>query len=705
MKQIPGGVTAPKGFRAWGVHCGVKSKKADKKDLALILSDQECAAAAVYTMNRVKAAPLYVTMEHLEDGTAWGVAANSGNANACCPMSHEYAEEMARLAARATGRAPADFVVASTGVIGQTLNIAAIRAGMPEAAAGLTAGPEGSDAAARAIMTTDTVKKELALACSIGGRTVTLGAIAKGSGMIHPNMGTMLCFVTTDCAITREMLSEALREVVPRTFNRVTVDGDTSTNDMCAVLANGMAGNPLIEWKDDGYTVFLKALRQLCQELARAIAGDGEGASRLITCAVREARSEESAERLAKAVVGSPPGEGRHVRRRRKLGPGAVCHGLLQGPLPPRVCGHFLLLRRGCCGRLPGRHGSGLRRGGRPEHPLPGRGGHRRPPPRGRARGHLLGLRPDVRICEDQRRLQNMRGAARAPLPKEANPMSDVTLRAQVLAEALPYIQKYYGKTIVIKYGGSAMISRELREAVIGDVILLSLVGIHVVVVHGGGPEISAMLKKLGKESRFVDGLRCTDAETMDVVQQVLCGKVNKNLAATLNRRGGRAIGLCGLDAGLFQARLLDAKYGLVGELARVDPAPVRDYLTAGYIPVVSTVAQGVDGENAYNINADTAAARLAVALGAEKLILLTDVHGLLRDPADESTLLQKVGLSEVPLLVREGVIQGGMIPKVECCVEAVRSGVERTHILDGRIPHSILIELLSDEGIGTMIL
>ena len=201
--------------------------------------------------------------------------------------------------------------------------------------------------------------------------------------------------------------------------------------------------------------------------------------------------------------------------------------------------------------------------------------------------------------------------------------MSDVTLRAQVLAEALPYIQKYYGKTIVIKYGGSAMISRELREAVIGDVILLSLVGIHVVVVHGGGPEISAMLKKLGKESRFVDGLRCTDAETMDVVQQVLCGKVNKNLAATLNRRGGRAIGLCGLDAGLFQARLLDAKCGLVGELARVDPAPVRDCLTAGYIPVVSTVAQGVDGENAYNINADTAAARLAVDLGAEKLCLL----------------------------------------------------------------------------------
>ena len=284
--------------------------------------------------------------------------------------------------------------------------------------------------------------------------------------------------------------------------------------------------------------------------------------------------------------------------------------------------------------------------------------------------------------------------------------MSDpVVTRATVLAEALPYIQKFYGKTVVVKYGGNAMISEELRRAVIGDIILLNLVGIHVVVVHGGGPEISGMLRRIGKESRFVDGLRYTDEETMDIVQQVLCGKVNKDLVATLNRRGGKAIGLCGMDAGLFQAQQLDEKYGLVGEIVKVNPAPVRDSLKDGYIPVVSTVAQGVDGENAYNINADTAAAKLAVALGAEKLILLTDVRGLLRDPGNEETLIHVVGLSDVPQLVREGVIQGGMIPKIECCVEAVRSGVERTHILDGRIPHSILIEMLSDEGIGTMIL
>ena len=282
---------------------------------------------------------------------------------------------------------------------------------------------------------------------------------------------------------------------------------------------------------------------------------------------------------------------------------------------------------------------------------------------------------------------------------------SHVAQRAQVLAEALPYIQKYYGKTIVVKYGGNAMISEELRQAVISDIILLHLVGIQVVVVHGGGPEISAMLKKIGKESKFVDGLRYTDAETMEVVQQVLCGKVNKDLVATLNSMGGRALGLCGMDADLFQAKKLDEKYGLVGEMVQVDPAIVHDALSDGYIPVVSTVAQGVDGETAYNINADTAAAKLAVALGAEKLILLTDVRGLLRDPADEDTLLPVVELSKVPGLVKDGVIKGGMIPKVDCCVEAVRSGVKDAVILDGRIPHSILIELLSNEGIGTMLL
>ena len=257
LKEISGGVCAAKGFKAAGVCCGVKGGHVDgpqtilpsakgKNDLAMILSDCECAAAAVYTLNRVKAAPIYVTMGNLEDGVCRGVIANSGNANACAPNSHEHAEEMCALAAKAAGLKPADFVVASTGVIGQELNIAAIQKGMPEVVSALS--EDGSDAAAQAIMTTDTVKKETAVSVNIGGKTVTIGAIAKGSGMIHPNMGTMLCFITTDCAITWELLQDALHEIVPRTFNRVTVDGDTSTNDMCVVLANGMAGTELSEW-------------------------------------------------------------------------------------------------------------------------------------------------------------------------------------------------------------------------------------------------------------------------------------------------------------------------------------------------------------------------------------------------------------------------------------------------------------------------
>lgn len=281
--------------------------------------------------------------------------------------------------------------------------------------------------------------------------------------------------------------------------------------------------------------------------------------------------------------------------------------------------------------------------------------------------------------------------------------MSSHEQQAQTLIEALPYIQKFTGKTIVVKYGGNAMISDELRRAVMSDVILLNLVGIRVVAVHGGGPEISAMLKMIGHESKFVDGLRYTDVTTMDIVQAVLCGKVNKDLVSQLNRLGGRAVGLCGMDGQLFQAEQMDEKYGLVGRITGVNPEPVKNALEHGYIPIVSTVAQGVDSDTAYNINADTAAAKLAESLGAEKLILLTDVRGLLRDPKDESTLIHVVRTREVPALVEEGVISGGMIPKMQCCVDAIHGGVERVHILDGRIPHSILIELLSDEGIGTM--
>jgi len=274
--------------------------------------------------------------------------------------------------------------------------------------------------------------------------------------------------------------------------------------------------------------------------------------------------------------------------------------------------------------------------------------------------------------------------------------------RAGVLVQALPYIQKYYNKIIVVKYGGNAMINDELKEAVMGDIVLLSLIGIKIVLVHGGGPEITDMLKKINKESRFVDGLRVTDKESVDIVQMVLAGKINKNLVNALQLKGGKAIGLSGMDGHMIKAVQMRPELEYVGEVTEVNTQPILDVLEMGYIPVISTV--GCDNEgNVYNINADTAASRLAGALKAESLISMTDIAGLLRDKDDPSTLISKVYVSDVGELVRDGVISGGMIPKVECCIEAIRQGVHKVFIIDGRVPHSILIELMTDEGIGTM--
>lgn len=274
--------------------------------------------------------------------------------------------------------------------------------------------------------------------------------------------------------------------------------------------------------------------------------------------------------------------------------------------------------------------------------------------------------------------------------------------RAKILTEALPYIQKYNDKILVIKYGGNAMINEELKAAVMGDIVLLSLIGIKVVLVHGGGPEISDMLNKVGKKSEFVNGLRVTDEETMDIVQMVLAGKVNKSLVNFIENIGGKAIGLSGTDGHMIQAEMKDPALGFVGEVTDIDTSIILDVLDKGYIPVISTIGCDKEG-NVYNINADTAAAKIAGKLQAESFISMTDIRGLLRDKDDEDTVIPVVNVSEAPQLIHEGIISGGMIPKIECCIEAIRQGVGQVFIIDGRVPHSILIEVLTDEGIGTM--
>ncbi len=275
--------------------------------------------------------------------------------------------------------------------------------------------------------------------------------------------------------------------------------------------------------------------------------------------------------------------------------------------------------------------------------------------------------------------------------------------RAEVLVQALPYIKRYRGKIVVIKYGGNAMNDETLKQQVMEDIVLLRLVGIKVVLVHGGGPEISELMDKLGKQPEFVDGLRVTDKDTVDIVQMVLAGKINKTLVNLIEAKGGRAIGLSGIDGRMIEAKIKDPRLGYVGEITKVRVSPVLDLLEKDYIPVISTVACDPDG-NTYNINGDTAAAFLAGALEAERLILMTDIAGILRDKDDPDTLLPILTLREAKSLHNKGVISGGMIPKVECCVQALRQGVKNTVIMDGRIPHSILMELLTDEGAGTLI-
>ncbi len=280
--------------------------------------------------------------------------------------------------------------------------------------------------------------------------------------------------------------------------------------------------------------------------------------------------------------------------------------------------------------------------------------------------------------------------------------MIDNAERAKILIEALPYIKEYNGKILLVKYGGSAMTDENLKKAVMGDLVLLSLIGVKVVLVHGGGPEITDMLGKIGKKTQFVDGLRVTDAETADVVQMVLAGKVNKSLVNLLQSLGGKAMGLSGADGGLIRAKQLKPELGFVGEIESLDVRPVLDLLEGGYIPVISTVGYDADG-NVYNINADTAAARIAGMLKAQSFINMTDTAGLLADENDESTLISRIFVSEAQRLIKQGKLSGGMIPKVNCCIEAIRRGVKKVFIIDGRVPHSILIETLTDAGMGTM--
>lgn len=659
MKIISGGVCAAKGFKASGVHCGIR-KNRTKRDLALIYSEKVANAAAVYTTNLVKGAPLIVTKNHIADGKAQAVICNSGNANTCNANGVEIAERTSDLLASVLGIKPADIVVASTGVIGQPLNITPIASGIPALKAGLG---DHSDQAAEAIMTTDTIPKEIAVSFEIGGVECKMGGIAKGSGMIHPNMATMLVFITTDCAISSEMLQKALSSDIAETFNMISIDGDTSTNDMVTVLANGLAGNKEISKEGDDFNEFMKALNTITVWLCRRIAADGEGATKLLECKVSGAKDKETAKTVAKSVVCSSLTKAAMFGSDANWGRVLCAIGYSGADVDVNKIDVWFKSDKSSI--LVCENGAGLR--------------------------------PDIRLCQDKRRLPHL-------IAKNGGKDMNISNaeRARVLVHALPYIQDYAGKIVVVKYGGNAMTSEKLKDSVMRDIVLLWLIGIKVVLVHGGGPEITDMLQKTGKKSEFVNGLRVTDKETADIVQMVLAGKVNKSLVNLVENKGGKAMGLSGIDGHMIEAKIKDEKLGFVGEITNVNIQPILDVIDKGYIPIVSTI--GCDSEgNVYNINADTAAAKIAGALNAESLISMTDISGILQDKDDPDTLISVIKADEVPALIKSGIIGGGMIPKAECCINAIKWGVHRVFIIDGRIPHSILIEMLTDEGMGTM--
>ena len=693
MKIIEGSVCASRGFTANGIHCGLRRNKS-RKDIAVILSEVPANAAAVYTRNLVKGAPLIVTKEHLKDGKARAILCNSGNANTCSPNGIAIAEEMSELIAAQLGISANDVIISSTGVIGQKLNMDVIRAGIPVLARNLS--EKGEDAAADGILTTDTTRKSMAVEFELDGKVCHLGAIAKGSGMVHPNMATTLLFVTTDVAISSEMLQKALRTDVSNTFNMVNVDGDTSTNDMAAIMANGLAGNREITEEGEDFAVFMKALNTVTVHMCRMIAGDGEGCSKMFECIVTGAADKETAKTVAKSVVtstlvkaaifGADANWGRVIAAIGYSGADIDIHRI-EISFESEV-GSVTVCKNGYHSEFSEELAREI------------------------LEGKEIWIKVDLDSgteeatawgCDLTYEYVKINGNYRKFKEKRMELFFTNQQRAEILTQALPYIKRYNSKIVVIKYGGNAMVNEQLKEQVMADIALLHTVGVKVALVHGGGPEINQLMDRLGKKPEFVNGLRVTDRETVDIVQMVLAGKVNKDLVNLLCRSGVDAMGISGIDSSLIQAERKSEDLGYVGKVTGVNIRPVMDLMNNGYIPVISTVARGEDG-TVYNINGDTAAAFIAGALGAERLILMTDISGILMDKDDPSSLIPNVNEARAEELKAKGIISGGMLPKVNCCLEALHRGVENVIIMDGTVPHSILMELLTDEGAGTMV-
>jgi acetylglutamate kinase len=634
------------------------------------------------------------------------VLANSGNANALTgPAGLDDVSVIRSAVADALGVQKRAVLTASTGVIGARLPAMKIVTALPALVEQLGDHP---DLAAEAIMTTDTRPKMAAREVTLGGKTAIVSAICKGSGMLAPQLATTMCILTTDAAVTPRALQDLLARAVRRTVEMVTVDGEMSTNDCVYLLANGLAGNPRIQEPGPDLSVLEAAVTDLLGEMARAMAADGEGATRMMEVVVTGAPSEEIAKDCAKSIASSPlvkaavfgadPNWGRILAT---VGARAGAEGWPIDPFKARVTLQGVTV---FADRAPveiDREALRVRmRESRVDVVVELAGGE------ARAVAWGCDLSYDyVKINADYSSLIVQKPDGMIAKEDKVSSYSPAFKRA-LLAEALKYISAFSGQIAVIKYGGAAMVKESLKEAFAEDVTLLKKVGLKPVVVHGGAPEITRTLEKLGERSEFVEGLRVTDAQSLPVVEMVLTGKVNQELVALLNARNAGAVGLSGKDGKLVSARKAvhasGRDLGHVGEVVEVNAQFLRMLLDGGYVPVISPIGLGEEGAS-LSINADEVASAVAVALGAKKLIHLTDVPGILESEPD-GQLVRQLTAADLAGRLEAGAITGGMKWKAQSILAALAGGVERVHVLDGRQPHSVIAELFTDRGVGSLV-
>jgi len=754
-------MTLPLGFKFGAVAAGIKP---NRPDLALLVSEVPAVAAGVFTVNRLCAAPVRHAAALLPADAIRAIVANSGNANALTgPAGVEDERAMAAAVATGLGVSPVDVLTASTGSIGPRLPVDKIRAAAPALVAALAADEPAFRAAAEAIRTTDLTTKVGTRELLVGGQTVTVAAMCKGSGMIHPQMATMLCFIATDAAVAPAALQTALQAAVDESFNMITVDGDMSTNDCVIALANGRAGAPVIAGPGADFDRLQAALTDLCGELARKIAADGEGASKLLVVDVAGVPDRRMARELARAVAGSSlvksgvfggdPSWGRilaalgarigarefavdparvslviqgtkvydergpvaldggardALNARMKEAEIAVRLDLAAGAASARALGcdltyEYVRINADYAGAIAAGPGAGA---------ITAAGGAPPAATSVAAATSASAVTSPTSATSVSPAATPMSAASAAASTSAAAGTAGASpgggMNRSLVVEALSYIQKFAGRRAVIKYGGAAMVDPALKRSFAQEVVLLSAAGLRPIVVHGGGPEITRTLERLGHKTAFADGQRITSAEDINVVEMVLTGKVNTEIVGLLNSLGGTAVGLSGKDARLLVARKMPprpgkADLGFVGEIESVNPDVLELLLSRNYIPVISPVGQGADGQS-YNINADVAAAEIAVAAHAFKLIFLTDVAGVLDADGKLVSELKAADLEARLSAAGASGIKGGMMVKTQGVLRALRGGVDAVHIVDGRVPHSIVAELFTDMGVGTLV-